>query len=64
MRDRGGDIVEIYEEVEKHHPGLKTYMSNLFATHKDIIPLLSKRLEQGLASNPIKGEIPLETRKP
>lgn len=55
-----GDIVEICEAEEKENAGLKTHMSDLFATHKDIIPLLSKRLEQGIASNPIKGEIPLE----
>jgi len=53
----GGDIAEICEEAEKDHDGLKTHMSDLFATHKQIIPLLSTRLEQGLASEPIEGEI-------
>ena len=53
----GGDIAEICEEAEKENEELKTYMSDLFATHKDIIPLLAKRLEQGLASKPMEGEI-------
>jgi hypothetical protein len=53
----GGDIAEICEKEEENKPGLKTYMSGLFATHHKVIPLLSKRLEQGLASEPITGEV-------
>jgi len=53
----GGDIAEICEQAEKENPGLTTYMSDLFATHKDIIPLLCTRLKQGLDSEPIKGEV-------
>lgn len=53
----GGDIAEICEEAEKQHPELTTYMGDLFATHHDIIPLLAKRLEEGLASEPLSGEI-------
>lgn len=53
----GGDIAEICDEAEKQNIGLKTYMADLFATHGDIVPLLSHRLEQGLASEPIEGEI-------
>jgi len=53
----GGDIAEICEKAEEKNAGLTTYMSDLFATHDDIIPLLSKRLEQGLASAPIAGEV-------
>ena len=53
----GGDIAEICEEAEEKNPGLKTYMSDLFATHEDIIPLLCTRLEEGLKSEPITGEI-------
>ncbi len=53
----GGDIVEICEAEEAKSDGLTTYMSDLFATHKQIIPLLAKRLEQGLSSEPMEGEI-------
>lgn len=53
----GGDIAEICEEAEANNEGLKTYMSDLFATHNNIIPLLAKRLEQGLSSSAISGEI-------
>lgn len=52
-----GDIVEICQQAEQNHPELRTYMSDLFATHKMIIPLLAKRLTQGLDSQPINGEI-------
>ncbi len=53
----GGDIAEICEQAEQDHAGLKTYMADLFATHGDIIPLLSRRLEQGFDSLPLRGEI-------
>lgn len=53
----GGDIAEICEEAEKKHKELKTYMSDLVATHQQLIPLLSKRLEQGLASEPVTAEV-------
>ena len=52
-----GDIAEICEAAEQQHPGLKTHMADLFATHEGIIPLLTHRLGQGLAAAPIEGEI-------
>ena len=53
----GGDIAEICEAAEKPHSDLTTHMSDLFATHDHIIPLLVKRLHQGLSTSPITGEI-------
>lgn len=52
-----GDIAEICENCEKEHESLKTYMSDLFATHPDVIPLLAKRFHQGLNSSPVESEI-------
>ena len=54
----GGDIAEICADCEKEHEGLKTYMSDLFATHPDVIPLLAKRFQAGIASSPILAEVP------
>ncbi len=54
----GGDIAEICEEAEKEKPGLKTYMSDLFATHEAVIPLLATRFRQGLETEALTGEIP------
>ncbi|MEM7700062.1 MAG: cobalamin biosynthesis protein CbiX [Verrucomicrobiota bacterium] len=53
----GGDIAEICEEAEGEQDGLKTHMSDLFATSPKVIDLLANRLAQGLASDPIKGEV-------
>ncbi|MCB1232066.1 MAG: cobalamin biosynthesis protein CbiX [Verrucomicrobiae bacterium] len=53
----GGDIARICEAAEKRHPGLRTHMSDLFATHPGAIELLARRLRQGLQSDPIVGEI-------
>ena len=54
----GGDIAEICEEAEKEKPGLKTFVSDLFATHDKVIPLLATRFRQGLETPPITGEVP------
>ena len=54
----GGDIAQICAASEASHPGLRTYMSNLFATHPGAIQVLQKRLLQGLASDPVIAEIP------
>lgn len=54
----GGDIAEICEEAEKKNPGLKTHMSDLFATHDAVFPLLAKRFHQGLETAPLTGEVP------
>jgi len=54
----GGDIAEICEEAEKKKPGVKTLMSDLFATHDDVVPLLAKRFRQGLETDPITKEVP------
>ena len=53
----GGDIAEICEEAEKARPGLRTFMSDLFATHPGAVELLAKRFAEGLASAPIEGEV-------
>ena len=53
----GGDIAQICEEAEKTHPGLRTFMSDLFATHPGAIDLLARRFTEGLASDPIEGEV-------
>ncbi len=57
----GGDIAQICEAAEKQHPGLRTVMSDLFATHPAVVPLLAKRFRQGLASDPVDAEVPPPT---
>ena len=54
----GGDIAEICENEEKAKPGLKTWMSDLFATHDAVVPLLATRFKQGLDTAPLTGEVP------
>lgn len=54
----GGDIAEICENEEKAKPGLKTFMSDLFATHDAVVPLLAERFRQGLETSPLTGEVP------
>lgn len=53
----GGDIARICEDAEKEHPGLTTHMSDLFATHPGSVKLLARRFAEGMASDPIEGEI-------
>ena len=53
----GGDIAEICEEAEKQHPGLRTHMSDLFATHPGVVQLLAERFRQGLATDPVTCEV-------
>lgn len=53
----GGDIAQICAAAEERHPGLKTWMSDLFATHPGTVELLARRYAQGLASDPVQGEI-------
>ena len=52
-----GDIVRICEAAEVRCPGLRTYGSDLFSTHPGVIDLLAQRCEEGLASEPVQGEI-------
>ena len=54
----GGDIAEICREAEGRIPGLKTHMSELFATHPGSIEILAKRYRQGLEAPPLSGENP------
>jgi sirohydrochlorin ferrochelatase len=54
----GGDIARICEEAEGRYPGLRTVASDLFATHPGVIELLAQRCEEGLAGEPVRGEIP------
>ena len=53
-----GDIAEICEEAEKEEPSLKTYMSDLFATHPGSIDVLAKRFRQGIESASVIDEVP------
>jgi len=53
-----GDISMIREEAEKNHEELRTYASDLFATHPEVIDLLAERFAQGLSDLPISGEVP------
>lgn len=53
----GGDIAEICAEAEKRHPGLRTHMSDLFATHPGVVTLLAKRFREGLATDPVTCEV-------
>jgi len=53
-----GDIAEICEEAEKEESSLKTYMSDLFATHPGSIDVLAKRFHQGIESAPVVDEVP------
>lgn len=53
-----GDIAEICTDAEKANSGLKTFMSDLFATHQGSIEVLAKRYHQGLASSPVLNEVP------
>ena len=54
----GGDIARICEKAEARGPGLRTFASDLFATHPGVIDLLAHRCEEGLADEPVRGEIP------
>ena len=54
----GGDIAKIREEAERTHKGLRTFASNLFATHPEVVELLAERFEEGLSGDPVVGEIP------
>lgn len=53
----GGDIAQICAVAEKQHAGLRTHMSELFATHPTVVDLLAARLEEGLQQNPVSAEI-------
>ena len=53
----GGDIAQICEECEKQQPGLRTHMSDLFASHPGVIDILAARYREGLASTPVEAEI-------
>ena len=52
-----GDIAEICKSSEATLPGLKTYMSDLFASHPKSLQVLEKRYKQGLESDPVIDEI-------
>ena len=54
----GGDIAQICEAREKEVPGLKTHMSDLFATHPGIVGILARRYREGLTTDPVVAEIP------
>jgi sirohydrochlorin ferrochelatase len=62
----GGDIAGICSDAEKAHPGLRTHMSELFATDPAAIELLAQRYRQGLGSVPVSGEVepPRAARQP
>ena len=53
----GGDIAQICEEREQAVDGLKTHMSDLFATHSGMVDILARRFREGLATDPVVGEI-------
>ncbi len=53
----GGDIAQICVAAEARHPGLRTHMSDLFATHPGAVALLARRFAEGLASDPVEGEV-------
>jgi sirohydrochlorin ferrochelatase len=53
----GGDIAQICAAAEREHRGLRTYMSDLFATHPRVVELLAERYRQGLESPPVDAEI-------
>jgi len=54
----GGDIAQIRQEAEKGHEGLRTFGSDLFATHPEVVNLLAERFAEGLAGAPVAGEVP------
>lgn len=53
----GGDIAQICEAAERTHPGLRAFMSDLFATHPGVIDVLAERYRHGLESEPVVAEI-------
>ena len=53
----GGDIAEICTRSEERHPGLRTHMCGLFASHPKLVTLLAQRFWQGVESLPVRGEI-------
>lgn len=53
----GGDIAQICAAAEKKHPGLRTHMCDLFATHPGVVHLLATRYRQGVTSAPVQAEI-------
>ena len=53
----GGDIAEICENREKEVSGLKTHMSDLFATHPGIVGILARRFREGLETEPVVAEV-------
>jgi sirohydrochlorin ferrochelatase len=53
----GGDIAQICAEAEDKHPGLRTHMSDLFATHPGVVQLLGSRFREGLATDPVTSEV-------
>ncbi|NIP92582.1 MAG: cobalamin biosynthesis protein CbiX, partial [Akkermansiaceae bacterium] len=53
----GGDIAQICEAAEGEHKGLRTHMSDLFATHPAVVELLMQRYRRGLDSDPVAGEV-------
>lgn len=53
----GGDIAQICETAEKAHDGLRTHMSDLFATHPGAVDILAARYRQGLRSEPVTREV-------
>lgn len=53
----GGDIAQICAEAENRHSGLHTHMSDLFATHPNVVDLLASRCQEGLQLAPVSSEI-------
>ncbi|MEM0896898.1 MAG: cobalamin biosynthesis protein CbiX [Verrucomicrobiota bacterium] len=50
----GGDVAEICHEAAEKSPGIRTFMTDLVASHPGLIEILAERFEQGLASNPVE----------
>jgi sirohydrochlorin ferrochelatase len=53
----GGDIAGICEAARERHPGLRTWMGDLFSSHPGTVELLARRYQQGLASDPVIAEV-------
>ncbi len=60
----GGDIAQICAAAGERHPGLKTYMGDLFASHPGVVGLLAERYRQGLTSRPAGEETPAPAGEP
>lgn len=50
----GGDVAEICHAAAERHPGLRTFMTDLVASHPALIDILAERFDQGLNSAPVR----------